>query len=100
MVSGVPSAVSLLTIATVDGKGAISRRSDVPLERDDDEGSALADEDDFDFSPDSDLEREEEDGLEDEPERLLLDGLEDDIVARRVESSVDRIRQLDSSLDR
>jgi len=78
-VSDVPSAVSLVTIATVLGNGTASLRSDVPRARDEDEASAAEDED-LDLDDDSpSLERLEEEGLL-EPDRLLLDGFDDDIV--------------------
>jgi hypothetical protein len=83
-VSDDPKAVSLFTIATVLGNGTASLRSDVPRDRDEEEGSAededLIDEDlDLDDGSPS-LLRLDEEGLELEPDRLLPDGLDDDMV--------------------
>jgi hypothetical protein len=83
-VSDDPKAVSLFTIATVLGNRTASLRSDVPRDRDEEEGSAededLEDED-LDLDDDSpSLLRLDEEGLELEPDRLLPDGLDDDMV--------------------
>jgi len=77
-----PRAVSLFTIATVLGNGTASLRSDVPRDRDEEDGSAAEDED-LDFEDDSpSFDRLDEEGLELEPDRLLPDGLDEDIVKR------------------
>ena len=77
-----PKAVSLFTIATVLGNGTASLRSEVPRDREEEDGSAEEDED-LDFDDDSpSFDRLDEEGLELEPDRLLPDGLDDDILKR------------------